>query len=144
MPTLEDAIALACIKHQGQLDKIGEPYILHPVRVMLSMNSEKERIVAVLHDLIEDTDMHAADLLGLGYSGEIVTAIVAITKLPREEYRPYLLRVASDPIAAKVKRADISDNMSPIRLYKLPPDKRIALREKYTRAINILDSIEGK
>jgi (p)ppGpp synthase/HD superfamily hydrolase len=144
MKKLEDAIALACQYHAGQTDKIGEPYILHPIRVMLSMNSPVERIVAVLHDIIEDTDMTAEKLLELGYSKVAVDAIVSVTKVPGEEYRAYLLRVASNIIGAKVKRADISDNMSPIRLYKLPSEKRISLRDKYTKGLNILDSIEGK
>jgi (p)ppGpp synthase/HD superfamily hydrolase len=142
---IEDAIRLACFYHHNQVDKIGEPYILHPIRVMLSLNSESERVVAVLHDILEDTNCTAEDLIThTKITTEELGAIEAITKREGESYSAYLLRVAENPLAIRVKRADISDNLSPIRLYKLPLEKRTALREKYMMALNMLDSMEGK
>jgi (p)ppGpp synthase/HD superfamily hydrolase len=80
MPTIEDAIALAVEAHRGQRDKSGEPYILHVLRVMLRLDTEAERIVAVLHDVVEDTGRTPDDLRGLGYPEEVVTAVACVTK----------------------------------------------------------------
>ena len=75
MPSLEDAILLATEAHRGQKDKAGVPYILHPLRVMLRMETEADRIVAVLHDVVEDSGVTVSDLQKAGYSAEIVEAI---------------------------------------------------------------------
>ena len=139
---LEGIIAFACHKHTDQLDKVGEPYILHPIRVMLSMSTPTERAVAILHDVLEDTNADVQSLRDVGCPETVVDAVIAITKVKGESYKDYLLRVSKNKIAVKVKRADISDNASPIRLYKMTPEKRIELRNKYNTAINILDSLE--
>jgi (p)ppGpp synthase/HD superfamily hydrolase len=140
---LEDAIILATKAHDGQFDKIGEHYILHPIRVMLSLNSKLERTVAVLHDVLEDTNTKPEEI-NEKFGPDVFNAVVALTKKEGESYSAYLMRVAENPLALRVKRADISDNMSPIRLYKLSLEKRTYLREKYMKALNILDSLEGK
>ena len=80
MPTLEDAIALAVEAHRGQTQKAGQPYILHPLRVMFRCDSEMERIVAVLHDVVEDTGRTFDDLRRLGYSEEVLAALDCVTK----------------------------------------------------------------
>lgn len=139
--TIEDAIAFASNAHKGQLDKCGEPYILHPIRVMLSLNNKIERIVALLHDVIEDTDV-TKTIIKFEFGKVVADAVDAMSKREGETYEDYLKRCASNPIALNVKRADISDNISPLRLYKMIPAKRIYLREKYSKALNYFDSLE--
>lgn len=141
---LEHAIAFASRKHAGQLDKTGEPHILHPMRVMLALNDPFARQVAVLHDVLEDTDATRSELLHEGFDIKVVEGVVAISKKNGEDYETYLRRLAKNLIALRVKRADISDNMSPTRLYKMTPEKRIKLRDKYTFAINLLDKLAGE
>ena len=110
-PTLEDAILLAVEAHQGQRDKIGQPYILHPLRVMFRLTSETERIVGVLHDVIEDTKYTVDDLRRMGYPGEVLDALDGVTKREGEPYENFVLRSKTNPIAKNVKLADLEDNM---------------------------------
>lgn len=114
-PTLEDAIRLAADAHRGQLDKCGQPYILHPLRVMLRLESETERIVGVLHDVIEDTRYTPDDLRRMGYSEETLAALDGVTKREGEAYEDFVLRSKANPIARRVKLADLEDNMDPRR-----------------------------
>jgi (p)ppGpp synthase/HD superfamily hydrolase len=116
MPTLEDAIALAVEAHRGQKDKNGQPYILHALRVMLRLGSERERIVGVLHDVVEDTPTTLDDLRALGYEEGVVTAIEHVTRREDETYEQFTARAASDPIARRVKLADLEDNLDVRRL----------------------------
>lgn len=106
MPTLEDAISLAMEAHQGQRDKAGALYILHPLRVMLSMETETEKIVAVLLDVVEDGGVTLDDLRKFGCSEEILNAIGRLTRHDREDYDQFIDRVKSNPLAVKVKIAD--------------------------------------
>jgi (p)ppGpp synthase/HD superfamily hydrolase len=110
-PTLEDAIMLAVEAHQGQRDKIGQPYILHPLRVMFRLDTEPERIVGVLHDVIEDTKYTAEDLRKMGHSEETIEALDCVTRREGESYETFVLRSKTNPIARKVKLADLEDNM---------------------------------
>lgn len=80
MSTIEIAIALAAKKHAGQIDKAKHPYIFHPLRIMFKMKSPEQQIVAVLHDILEDTDTTVVDLISLGFSQDIIEAILALTK----------------------------------------------------------------
>lgn len=80
MSTLEKAIALAANRHAGQVDKANQPYILHPLRVMLKMKTTPQQIVAVLHDILEDTNTTVVELITLGFNSEIVDAVIALTK----------------------------------------------------------------
>lgn len=80
MSTLEKAIALAAKKHAGQIDKAGQPYILHPLRLMLNVDTIEQKMVAVMHDLLEDTDTTIVDLISLGFSQNVIDAVVALTK----------------------------------------------------------------
>jgi len=138
---LTEAIIIATSAHNGQFDKCGEPYILHPMRVMLSVISVKERIIAILHDVVEDTDI-TIETLKKTFPLDIIEAIASITHKRSESYIEYLERCCKNPLAINIKRADISDNNSPIRLYKLDLETRTRLREKYVRAINYIDKIE--
>lgn len=142
LPPIEDSIALAAHLHRGQHDLIGEPYILHPIRVMLAMITMVERTVAVLHDVLEDTTTTPEDLLHKGYPKRIVDALIALSRGKDESYMEYVTRAAKDPVSLKVKLADLRDNMSPIRQYNLPPDKRNRLVDKYQKAIKLLQEKE--
>jgi (p)ppGpp synthase/HD superfamily hydrolase len=143
MDLLSKVIMFAVNAHEGQTDKIGEPYILHPLRVMMDCNSMVEKVVAILHDTVEDTDVTLEDIRALFVSNRtfadtVVDAVDAITKKKGQSYDDYLNIVKQNPIALSVKLADIRDNMSPIRQYRLPLEKQIALKAKYMKAIMLL------
>lgn len=116
MPTLEHALALAAKAHAGQLDKAGQPYILHPIRVMLRLSSEHERIAAVLHDVVEDTSITLQQLADEGFAEEIITAVEALTKRPGETRLQAAARAKLNPIALAVKLADNAENLDLSRI----------------------------
>ena len=142
MKKLERAISLAVHAHNGQLDKIQEPYILHPMRVMLAVNTEKERIVAILHDVVEDTTWSIEDLLATGFDKEIVEAVALLSKEKGQDYSDYLRKIKCNQLALTVKKADITDNLSPRRLYNMAPDKAEYLKNKYENALRIINSTD--
>ncbi|OJT23993.1 GTP pyrophosphokinase [Archangium sp. Cb G35] len=115
-PTLEDAIALAVEAHRGQRDKSGKAYILHPLRVMMRLETDTERMVAILHDVVEDTPWTLERLRGLGYPEEVLSALDCLTKREGETYEAFIERVLPHPLARRVKRADLEDNMDVRRL----------------------------
>ncbi len=135
MSTLDAAIKLAVTAHAGQVDKAGEPYILHPLRVMLAMETEEERIVAVLHDVLEDGDDEFCNAVGDTVADRQLDALAALTKRKGESYRDYIERCASDPIAKKVKLADLGDNLHDDRLSRLDDETRLRLASKYRHAV---------
>jgi (p)ppGpp synthase/HD superfamily hydrolase len=114
-PTLEDAIALAAHAHRGRVDKGGQPYILHVLRVMQRQENETARIVAVLHDVLEDTPVTLADLRTAGYGELVCVAVDCLTRRTGEAYEDMIERVAANPLARHVKLADIEDNLDPKR-----------------------------
>ena len=116
MSTLERAIEIAKTAHTGQFDKAGKPYIFHPVRVMLRVHNEFEKIVAVLHDVVEDTCVNLEDLKREGFLPEVVQAIDALTKRPGESRLDAAKRAAAHPLARVVKLADNAENMDLSRL----------------------------
>jgi (p)ppGpp synthase/HD superfamily hydrolase len=136
--TLDDAIQVARRAHEGQLDKSGRPYIAHPLRVMGMVTGTHQRMTAVLHDVVEDTDVTLEDLAAAGCPDEVLTAVAAISKRPGEPQSDYLTRVLADPIALVVKRADIADNMSPDRMGRLDAETQDRLRTKYEAALRRL------
>ncbi|KAA2266105.1 HD domain-containing protein [Solihabitans fulvus] len=142
--TLRDAVDIARRAHDGQVDKAGAPYIGHPLRVMQRVSGEHARMAAVLHDVIEDTEVTAADLLAAGAPAEVVATVVALSKAPGEPMPDYLARVAADPVAVVVKRADIADNSSPPRIDRLDPATQVRLRAKYQTALSLLAELERK
>ncbi|HEY7021808.1 MAG TPA: HD domain-containing protein [Ktedonobacterales bacterium] len=146
MPNLEDAIALAVEAHRGQKDKNGQPYILHPLRVMLRLESKRERIVGVLHDVVEDTPTTLDDLRTLGYMEDVVTAIEHMTRREDETYEQFTERAASNPTARRVKLADLEDNLDVRRLAKVTPQdaerfQRYLTARKHIRAL--IDAEDG-
>jgi len=113
---LQKAIDLAHQAHAQQVDKGGQPYINHPLRVMAKMETLQEKIVAVLHDVVEDSDLTLEDLLVQGFPADIVDSIAALTKIAGEEYETYLQRVMENAIALRVKIADMTDNLDISRI----------------------------
>lgn len=110
MPTIEKAIAIASEAHAGTVDRQGEPYILHPLRVMAGVDSIDAKIVAVLHDVVEDTPITLEQLRNHGFSETILQAIDAVTHREGESYIDYVLRCKSNVIACQVKCSDLRDN----------------------------------
>jgi (p)ppGpp synthase/HD superfamily hydrolase len=135
--TYSKALVFAAKAHQWQLDKVGLPYILHPIRVSEAVNSWLEKTVAVLHDVVEDTDITIEEIYST-FGGTIGIAVDAITKREKvggryESYREYLDRVRSVPSARRVKLADMEDNSRPERIRYLSVAKQLRLLGKYTR-----------
>jgi (p)ppGpp synthase/HD superfamily hydrolase len=110
MATIEKALQIAAKAHEGQKDKAGKPYILHPLRAMMSVEGEDAQIVAVLHDVIEDTPVTADDLRQAGFSEKIVTAMLCVTHRKDEPYADYVVRCKGNEVARRVKLADLEDN----------------------------------
>ncbi|MFB2838644.1 GTP pyrophosphokinase [Floridanema evergladense] len=127
---LDKAIALAQTAHANQFDKAGAPYIGHPLRVMNSLSSDTEKIVGVLHDIIEDSELTLEDLQNAGFTDEVLEAIQAITKKPHEHYQSYLNRVMGNALALRVKIADMLDNMDIKRIAE-PTEKDWKRLKKY-------------
>jgi (p)ppGpp synthase/HD superfamily hydrolase len=140
MDMLEKAIELAVEAHKGAVDKGGHPYILHPLRVMMSIPAEEKdaRIVAVLHDIVEDTDLTLDHLREFGFSDVVVDAIDAVTKREEEDYFDFVKRAKANPVARIVKIADIKDNMDTSRLKEIA-EWDLARMEKYKKALEILN-----
>ncbi len=132
MATLEKAISIAALAHAGQLDKAGQPYILHPLRVMLRMDRDDERIVAVLHDVVEDTSITLEELADEGFSAEVVAAVSALTKLDGESRLDAAKRAADDPIALRVKLADNAENSDLSRIASPNENDLLRLKEYKT------------
>ena len=137
MNTLEKAIELAARAHAGQVDKAGEPYILHPLRLMLSVTGENERITAVLHDIVEDTTTTLADLRALGFPEDVVTAVDALTKRKGETRLEAAARAAANSIARAVKLADVTHNMDLSRIPS-PTPKDLDRMKQYEQVRAIL------
>jgi GTP diphosphokinase / guanosine-3',5'-bis(diphosphate) 3'-diphosphatase len=116
MPSLERAIAIAAHAHAGQIDKAGQPYILHPLRVMLRLVTDEERIAAVLHDVVEDTSVTLDDLRAEGFSEPVLVAVEALTKRHGETRLQAAARAAAHPLARVVKLADNAENMDLSRI----------------------------
>lgn len=133
MSMLEQAIALALRAHAGQLDRAGRPYILHPLRVMCRLRAEPDQIAAVLHDVVEDTPVTLDDLRREGFPEAIVTAVDCLTKRPGRPYEELIERAMANPIARRVKLADLEDNMDILRSRGLVAED-LARLERYRRA----------
>ena len=121
MSTLERAIELAVQYHKGQLDKAGQAYILHPLRVMMRCHGLEAQMVAVMHDLLEDTPVTAAMLRQEGFSEAVLSALEGVTRRPGESYGEFVERAKGDPLARQVKLADLEDNLEVRRLSQVTP-----------------------
>lgn len=138
MSTLQRAIEIATKAHAGQFDKGGKEYIGHPLRVMEMGKTEAEKIVGVLHDVIEDTSITIENLSEEGFSKEILDALLCVTKLSnKEDYDHFISRVMTNSLAVKVKINDLKDNMDITRLIKVTEKDLVRIR-KYQKAYNRL------
>ena len=137
MSTLERALCIASEAHEGQVDKAGEPYILHVVRVMLKVSRPDERVVAALHDVVEDTAWTLERLREQGFSESIVDAVHALTRRSGEPYEDFIVRASRNDLARQVKLADLEDNANLSRISN-PTDRDYARLEKYRRALILL------
>ncbi len=134
---LTTAIKIAQKAHAEQVDKSGTPYIVHLISVMNRCRTEDEKIVAILHDLLEDTPWTAQDLRHENCPERIIEAIIALSKIEGESYQNFIQRVANNPIAQKVKLADLEDNLDVRRLGKLN-EKDFQRINKYLKAYHYL------
>ena len=119
MNIIEKSLSIALRAYSGKLDKAGCEYIKHPLRIMAKMKTDTEMSVALLHDVIEDSDITADELLSEGISSEIVEALICLTKIETESYQDFIGRVKSNALAVRVKIADIEDNINVLRLKSL-------------------------
>jgi (p)ppGpp synthase/HD superfamily hydrolase len=141
MSTLERAIEIATEAHRGQLDKAGCDYIEHPLRVMAAGKSLDEKIVGVLHDVVEDTNWTFEGLAAEGFSAEVIEALRCVTKLSESEsYDKFIARVKRNPLAVAVKLNDLSDNMDIRRLPYLS-DKDVKRLKRYLKAYKQLTGV---
>ncbi len=111
MATLERALVIAALAHAGQRDKGGQPYIMHPLRMMLKLESEQERIVALLHDVLEDSEITVDELAEAGFSDEVLQAVQNLSRRPGETRMDAARRAAGSPLTLRVKLVDNADNL---------------------------------
>lgn len=138
MSTLERAIVIAAEAHAGQVDKAGAPYILHPLRLMLQMEKPEDRIVAVLHDVVEDTDWTLQRLRDEGFAQVVINAIDSVTWRKYEDYEDFILRASRNPIGRRVKLADLHDNCDLSRIAN-PKAKDFKRVDTYRWAIKTIE-----
>ena len=137
-PRTKAALRLACEAHRNQLDKSGLPYILHPFHVAEQMSSEDAVCVALLHDVMEDSDVSAEQIRAIGMTDEVMEALELLTHDPREPYMDYVARIAGNDLARCVKIADLRHNSDLGRLDTITElDRRRA--RKYARALALLE-----
>lgn len=136
---IDVALEIAKRAHAGQVDKAGEEYIKHPIYVASQVNTDEEKIVALLHDVIEDSDTTAEDLLGAGLPSDVVQAVQVLTKKKGETYQEYLQKVKENELSRVVKLADLKHNSDLSRLKEVK-ESDIKRFEKYRRAIEYLST----
>lgn len=136
---LEKAVAIAVDAHREQKDRYGAAYILHPIRVMSRVSTVPEKIVAILHDVVEDTDWTFEDLKQEGFPEDIVEALRCVTKREGESYEDFVGRSAGNTLALRVKLADLEDNMDVRRMGEVTEEARTRL-QKYLKAWHRLSS----
>lgn len=129
----EKALSIAVEAHRGQVDKLGMPYVLHPLEVARRVDTLELKTIAVLHDVIEDTEITAKDLVEKGIPREIVEIVEILTKPKGEDYEEYVRRVAKNAKARKVKLADLEHNTSPERANGL--NERLRIKYRLAREI---------
>ena len=138
---LNKAIAIAAKAHDGQVDKGGKPYILHPLRVMMNCESEAAKICAVLHDVIEDTIITLEDLTSHGFAQEIIDALDCLTKRKGESYDDFISRILPNELACHVKLADLTDNMDLTRIQNPTAEDEARIQKYKLAADRILDAL---
>ena len=146
MASIEKALQIAVRAHEGQKDKDGQPYILHPLRVMNAVEDGPAKIVAVLHDVIEDTSVTSEDLRREGFDEVILAAVECLTHRKNEPYAEYVIRCKGNVIARQVKLADLEDNARPsralLRTDRIEPD--MTRLRKYFLSYKFLSDMLGE
>ena len=137
---LEKALRIAVEAHAGQVDKAGKPYIFHPMRVCCRCFTDEEKVVALLHDTIEDTDITAEYLLSEGFPRSIVDAVLSVSRNEDESYEDFVKRTRLHPLGKAVKLHDLEDNMDISRLEQVT-DKDLARLNKYIKAYRYLKEL---
>lgn len=141
MTLIEKSLTIALRAYAGKTDKAGCEYIHHPLRLMAKMTTDREMAVALLHDVIEDSDITAAELLADGIPNEVVEAVLCLTKQAGENYADFVLRAKQNSLARKVKIADIEDNINVLRLSTVT-EKDLARIAKYHAAWQVLNAAD--
>ena len=134
------AMVLCFEKHKEQVDKAGLPYVFHPFHLAEQMDTEDSTIVALLHDVIEDTDFTLEDLAEMGYPSAVIDALALMTHNPKIPYMDYVKAISGNALATKVKLADLRHNSDLSRL-DVVDAKALARVEKYAAAIELLESV---
>ncbi len=137
------AMRIAYDAHHGTMDKSGAPYVFHPFIVAESMDDEISTVVALLHDVVEDTDITFDDLKEKGIPESVIVPLRLITHEKGTDYMEYIRSVGTDPIATKVKLADLSHNMDVTRYCRPMTEYEMKRQEKYQRAKEYLLEIQG-
>lgn len=132
------AATVASRVHAKQQRKDDTPYIAHPIRVAIRCSGRLEKVIALLHDTVEDTDTTLDDLADLGFTQEVIDAVDALSRRPGESYGDFIARCSRNQLAKTVKLADIEDNLSDQSA--LDPDEAEFLRNRYERAREVLES----
>ena len=134
----KQALKLCFMAHRDQLDKSGIPYVFHPFHLAEQMQDENTTIVALLHDVVEDTQFTLDDLSGMGFEKEVVDAISLLTHDKTVPYMEYVKKIKANPIAKAVKLADLRHNSNLTRLDEVD-EKALKRKEKYSEAIRLLE-----
>ncbi len=135
----EKAIMIATKAHEGQKDKAGAPYLLHILRVMMSVERMDEKIVALLHDVVEDSEVSVEELAYERFPKKILKAVELLTKTEKKTYEDYIQEIKNNDLARAVKLADLKDNMNITRLKKVTESDKLRIK-KYKAAYNLLNS----
>lgn len=140
MPTLERALQIAVNAHDGQKDRNGEAYIFHPLRVMARCHTVPGRMLALLHDVVEDTSVTFEELAAEGFPAEVLATLRLLTHEDGTSYEDYITRIMTDPVAVEVKLADLEDNSDIHRLRQEPAEQMFTRLAKYMRAYQRLSA----
>lgn len=140
-PLTCEAMKLAYAAHHGQVDKSGIPYIFHPIHLAEQMQDEYTTCVALLHDVVEDTDVTLEELAKV-FPPEVVEAVRLMTHGKDEPYLDYVRRIKENPIAKVVKLADLRHNSDESRMPDVNTEKLLYYRKKYAAAFAVLESVE--
>ena len=142
-PLTKKALRLCFDSHREQVDKTGLPYVFHPFHLAEQMDDEISTVCALLHDVIEDTDTTLEDLTAMGFPTEVTDVLALLTHAPEVPYMDYVQRISTNPIATKVKIADLTHNSDLTRMDAADINEYVLKRnEKYKLALALLRSVE--
>lgn len=136
----KQALKLCFEAHRDQIDKSGMPYVFHPFHLAEQMDTEESTIVALLHDIVEDTDYTLQDLKALGFPSNVIDALALMTHDPKVPYMEYVKSISANPLATKVKLADLRHNSDLSRLNSVD-ETALSRVKKYAAAIELLESV---